>query len=100
MNERRYKKRLEFQEKIIARQSEQIESLKAEIARLKLKCEEKDMIIKSVDSLKLELERDVADIKKSKEQYKELIQEIRNMKAILNQTVYKGKWALIKFLIK
>lgn len=100
MNEKRYEKRLEFQEKIISRQSKQIESMKLEIENLKIECQKKDEIIKSVDFLKSELSENVIEIKKYKEQYKKLIKELRNMKTILNQEVYRGKWGLIKFLIK
>lgn len=100
MREKNYKRKYEFQQKMISRQSEQIESLKAQIEQLKLECEEKDEIISSVDFLRSELTSNVNEIKKYKEQYKELIDELKKMKIILNQNVYKGRWWLIKFLIK
>ena len=100
MNEKNYKKRLDFQQKIISRQSEQIESLRLEIDKLKLKIEEKDKIINSVDSLRSELIQNVNESKKYKKEYKKLIEELKNMKKILNKTVYKGRWRLVKFLIK
>ena len=100
MNEKRYKKKLEIQSKLIARQSEQIEKLKSQNETLKLKCEEKDEIINSVGSLRDELTQNIAEIKQYKQQYKELIEELRKMKIILNQEVYKGKWKLVQFLIK
>lgn len=100
MNEKNYKRKLEFQEKLIKRQSEEIESLNAQIEELKLKCEEKDRVIHSIASLKKELSDNVADVKKYKKQYKDLIDELRKMKAIMNQTVFKGKWKLVRFLIK
>lgn len=100
MNEKRYKKKLEIQNKLIARQSEQIEKLKSQIETLQLKCDEKDEIINSVSSLRDELTQNVAEIKQYKQQYKELIEELRKMKTILNQEIYKGKWKLVQFLIK
>ncbi len=100
MNEKNYKKRLDFQQKIVTRQSEQIESLKLEVEKLKLKCKEKDEIIKSVDLLRKELEQNVADSKKYKDEYKRLIKELKDMRKIMNQEVYKGRWKLIRFLIK
>lgn len=100
MSERNYKKKYEFQKKLIIRQTEQIESLKSEIQRLNLECEEKDMIIHSVDSLRKELNENVETYKKLKDEYESLIKELRKMKTIINQTVYKGRWNLIKFLIK
>jgi septal ring factor EnvC (AmiA/AmiB activator) len=100
MNEKKYNKRLESQSKLISRQSEQIESLNVQIAKLKLEIEEKDNIISSVASLKDELIQKNKDIDKYKEEYRKLINEIRQMKEIFNQEIYKGRWWLVKFLIK
>ena len=41
MNEKNYKKRLDFQEKMISHKSEQIKLLESQIENLKLKIEEK-----------------------------------------------------------
>ena len=100
MNEKRYEKRLEFQRKMISKQSEQIESLKKQIEKLKLESIEKDSIINSVDYLRDELNKNVSDIKKYKREYSELIDELKKMKKILNTEVYNGRWKLVKFLIK
>lgn len=100
MNEKRYQKNLEFQKNIISRQSDKIESLKSEIEDLKLKCEEKDELIKSVDFLRSELIKDTDEIKKHKKEYEKLINELRKMKDVLNKEVYNGKWNLVKFFIK
>jgi DNA repair exonuclease SbcCD ATPase subunit len=100
MNEKNYKRKLDFQQKLIARQSEQIESQKNEIDKLKLELKEKDKMIHSVDSLRNELSQNISEIKKYKEEYKILIDEVRKMKSIINQDVYKNRWWLIKFLIK
>lgn len=100
MNEKSYKRKLEFQENLIKKQSEEIKSLNAQIEELNLKCDEKDRIIHSVASLKKELSDNVSEVKKYKKEYKELIDELRKMKAVMNQTVFKGRWKLIKFLMK
>lgn len=102
MNEKSYKKRLEIQSKMISRQSEQIKSLNAEIVKLRLQIEEKDNVINSVASLREKLKQNVEETKKYKEQYKSLIQELKDVKKILTQEVYgsQWKWNLIKFLIK
>lgn len=100
MSEKKYQKRLEFQQKIISRQSEQIESLKKQIKDLGLESEIKDELIKSVDSLRNDFVRDVDEVKRCKEEYKKLIQELKDMKKILNKEVYNGRWKLVKFLIK
>ena len=104
MNEKKYKKRyekrLDFQQKIISRQSEQIDTLKNEIEELKNKLIEKDETINSVDSLRKELSENVNVTKKYKEQYKGLIQELKDMKKIINKEVYKNRWWLIRWLLK
>jgi hypothetical protein len=100
MNENTLKKRLDFQQKMIFRQSEQIEELKIQNEKLKLKLQEKDEIINSVAILKDELVKNVADSKKYKEEFARLIDELRKMKEVINKEVFKGRWRLIKFLIK
>lgn len=100
MNEKNYKKRLDFQQKIISRQSEQIEKLKTKIEKLELEIKKKDEIIVSVAPLKEELSKEVSEIREYKKEYKKLIQEVRNMKDIVNQEVFKKRYWLIKFLLK
>lgn len=100
MNEKKIKKKIELQNKIILRQSEQIDDLKLQNEALKLECAKKDELIASVSFLKDELSKNVEDAKKYKEEYRALIEELRKMKEIIDREVYKGKWWLIKLLIK
>lgn len=102
MNEKKnkYEKRLQFQQKMISRQSEQIDSLKLEIQELKNKIIEKDEIINSVTLLRNELTENVNQVKEYKKQYSVLIEELKKMKSIIDKDIYKGRWKLIKFLIK
>ena len=100
MNEKSYKRRLDFQKNLIARQSEQIESLKSQIDDLNIKLKEKDETINSVEYLREELKQNIEEIKKQKNEYKSLIQELKMMKEIFNVEVYKGRWNIVKFLIK
>lgn len=100
MNEKKYTKRLDFQKNLISRQSGEIEFLKKEIENLKLKLKEKDELINSVAPLREELSQNIKEIKKQKNEYYILIEEIKKMKEIINVTVYKGRWRLIKYLIK
>ena len=100
MNEKKYEKRLAFQQKMIARQSEQIDNLKIEIENLNNKLIEKDKIINAVAPLKDELTENINKVKEYKKQYSELIDELKKMRKIVDQTVYKGRWKLIKHLIK
>lgn len=100
MNEKKYKKRLGFQQKIIARQSEQIDDLKLKIEKLENELKEKDEIINSVTPLRNELTKNINEIKVYKKQYKQLIQKLKKMKSIINKEVYKGRWWLIKLFLK
>lgn len=99
-NKNKYEKRLAFQQKMITRQSKQIDDLKLQIEKLKNELKEKDEIINSVTPLRNELTENVNATKKYKEQYKSLIQELKDMKKILNKEVYKNRWWLVKWLLK
>ena len=100
MNENKYKRKLEIQQKKISHQSKQIESLESQVQKLKLEIEEKNRIIGSITPLREELIQNVAESKKYKDQSKNLVDELRKMKEVVNREVYKGRWRLIKFLIK
>ena len=104
MNEKKkknkYEKRLAFQQKMITRQSEQIEKLKFEIEKLNNKLIEKDEIINAIEPMRKEMANNLKEQKRLKEEYKSLIGELKKMKKIINQTVYKGRWWLVKHLIK
>ena len=94
------RRKIEVQKKLISRQAEQIELLKSENERLQSECLKKDEEIKCMSSLKEEMKKDVSDIKRYKNEYKKLIDELKKMKSVMNQTVYNGRWWLVKFLIK
>ena len=100
MDEKRYKKKLEVQQKIISRQSKQIEDLESQVQKLKLELKDKDEIINSITPLRNKLLKSVADADDCKRQYKELVNELRKMKDVFNQEVFKGRWRLVKLLIK
>lgn len=100
MNEKTYKKRLEFQQKMISRQSEQIETLKSEVEKLNNELIEKDKIINSVEPMRKEMTENLNEQKRLKEQYKTLIQELKKMKSILNKDVFRGKWKIVRWLLK
>lgn len=100
MNENNYKKRLDFQNQIISRRSLQIENLKKQNEKLKERLKEKDEIIASVEHMRKEMTENIREHKRLKNEYKNLIQELKQMKEIMNVTVYNGRWKLIKFLIK
>lgn len=100
MNEKNYKKRLDFQQKIISKKSEEVESLKLENEKLKQKLKEKDEIIASVEPMRKELAENFEEHKRLKREYQGLIQELRQMKKALNKEVFKNRWWIVKLLIK
>ena len=100
MKEKKYEKRLDFQQQIITKQLKQIELLETKIERLEERLKEKDEIISSVEPMRREMTDNLEKQKVLKNEYEKLIQELRQMKKIMDVTVYKGKWRLVKFLIK
>ena len=66
-----------YQQKMISRQSDQIDSLKSEIEKLNLKLQEKDEIINSVEHLRKEMTENVQEQKRLKNEYKQLVQELK-----------------------
>lgn len=94
------KKKLDFQQKIITRQSKQIELLKSQIEYLKQKCQEKDDVINFVQSIREELVENAKEYQRLKNEYKELVDELKQMKKIIDVNIYKGRWKIVKFLIK
>lgn len=100
MNEKNYKKRLDFQQKVISRKSEENESLRLENEKLKQKLKEKDEIIASVDIMRNEMTENVKEHNRLKSEYQGLIQELRQMKKALNKEVFGNWWWLVRLLIK
>ena len=100
MNEKNYRKRLDFQNQVIAHQSKQIDVLKLKINRLEQKLKEKDEIINSVESMRNEMMDSIKEQRRLKNEYEKLIRELVKMKEIINTAAYNGRWRLVKFLVK
>ena len=100
MNEKNYKKRLDFQQKMISRQSEQLEDLKLQVEKLEQKLKEKDGIINYVQPMRIEMTENIKEYRKLKNEYRRIIDELKKMKEIMNQEVYRGKWRLVRWLIR
>ena len=56
-------------------------------------------VIKAMKQYILEV-MDESEVKRYKKEFRELVDELRKMKEVLNREVYKGRWRLVKFLIK
>ena len=66
MNERNCKKRLDFQQKIISRKSEEIDMLKIENEKLRQELQKKDEVIASVEPMRKEMAENINEIKQKK----------------------------------
>lgn len=86
--------------RIIKRQIDEIDSLKKKVANLEIDCKEKDEIIKSIDILRVDFKETIDDIKRKGEAYDRFIDELTEMKKVMNEEVFKGRWSLVRLLIK
>lgn len=93
MNEKSYKKRLDFQQKLISKQSQRIKDLESEL-------EEKNKIIDSVSDLRNELKRNVAESMKYKEEYEKLVDELKLQRDTFDKEVFNSRWWLIRLFVK
>lgn len=100
MNTGKRNRKSNIKSRIIERQTNKIESLKKRISELEIDCDEKDELINSVDSLRVEMEQIVEDLKSKGEVYDKLVGELTEMKKIMNEEVFKGRWNIIRFLLK
>lgn len=93
-------KKSDVKSRIIKKQSNEIESLKAKISELQISCEEKDELINSIEHLRNDLQATIEDLKKKGEEYDRLNADLMQMRKVLGQTVFKGRWKIIKWLMK
>lgn len=91
---------MEIKNRIIGRQSEEIQSLKDKISALEIDCKTKDDLIHSVDYVRNDMIAVIEDLKKQSKKYDELINELTEMKNTMNKIVFKKKWKLIRWLLK
>lgn len=96
----RYEKKYETQKKIILRQLDEIEKLESSISELEIDSEKRTELIDSITDIRTELYEVIDDLSERREEYTRLIQDLRQMKMVMNQTVFKGKWRLIKLLLR
>ena len=50
--------------------------------------------------VKKELKDITKELRGKRSEYENLIKELREMKTVMNQRVFKGRWKLVRFLIK
>lgn len=88
------------QSRIIERQTNEIEVLKNKVSKLEIDCKDKDDIINSIDSLRVEMNDVVESMRSKVEVYDKLIGELTEMKKIMNKEVFKGRWNLVRLLLR
>lgn len=96
----RYEKKYETQKKIVLRQLDEIEKLKSSISELEIDSEKRTELIDSITDIRTELYEIIDDLGEKREEYTRLVEDLRQMKMVMNQTVFKGKWKLIKLLLR
>lgn len=96
----RYEKKYETQKKIVLRQLDEIEKLKSSISELEIDSEKCTELIDSITDIRTELYEVIDDLSERRKEYTRLIEDLRQMKMVMNQTVFKGKWRLIKLLLR
>lgn len=96
----RYQKKYDTQKKIVLKQLDEIEHLKSIISDLEIDTEKRTELIDSITDIRTELYEVIDDLSEKREEYSRLIEDLRQMKMVMNQTVFKGRWKLIKLLLK
>ena len=96
----RYEKKYETQKKIVLRQLDEIEKLKSSISELEIDSENRTELIDSITDIRTELYEVIDDLSERREEYTRLIEDLKQMKMVMNQTVFKGKWRLVKLLLR
>ena len=94
------KKKSDLKSQIILRQVDKIDSLQKKVSDLEIDNAKKDEIINSINALRDDLFTTVNELKGKGEKYDELIAELIQMRNVMNQTVFKGRWKLIRLLLK
>ena len=94
------KKKSDLKGRIITRQVDEINSLKKKISSLEIDSAKKDEIIHSIDTIRDDLSETANELKGKKEEYDELVEELMQMRNVMNQTVFNGRWKLIRLLLK
>lgn len=90
----------DIKSRIIERQTNEIGSLKKQIYDLEIDCDKKDELINSIDSLRVEFDEAIQNIRSKGEAYDALIEELNEMKKIMNEEVFRGKWNIIRLLMR
>lgn len=96
----RKKKKSDLRSQIIVRQVDKIDSLQKQVSLLEIDNVKKDEIINSINALRDDLFEIVNELRGKGEEYDRLVAELIQMRNVMNQEVFKGRWKLIRLLLK
>lgn len=94
------KRRLESRNRTIRSQADNINKLREEIDKLSISLAEKDELIMSVDFLYNEINEALEEIKEERDRYRKLNADLLEMRKIMNKEVFRGRWNLIRLLMR
>lgn len=93
-------KKYDLMQKRNDRQNKQIDALSQKIYDLEIANKEKQAMLDSLKSIRKDWKDSLDAICVQRDEYQKLIFELKEMKAVMNKTVFKGKWKLIRLLMK
>lgn len=97
---KRNNRKYDLQNQIIQKKNDEIEALRNKVLKLEIDRDEKQELLESVDYLRIELKDIVEDLKKKKEEYDRLNEDLMKMRTVFNQEVFRSRWRIVKWLIK
>lgn len=100
MGKRKNKRKHGVRASIIKRQSDEIKSLKEKIKELNATIAEKDKLIQSVEPLRQELKNNIEGVREKRKECDAIMEDLKLMRKAFNKEVFKGRWNIVKFLIK
>lgn len=74
--------------------------MKKAVSDLEIECKEKDEVIGSIDDLRVKFMLAVNDLRLQREKYDELISELKKMKKVMSRECFRGRWRIVKWIIR
>lgn len=92
-------KKIDIQKRVIASQNNEIEKLKQKINELEIEESQKDEIVELADSACDEMEDVLDDLVEAKQKYEALINELIEMRNVMEKMVFDGRYRKMKKLL-
>lgn len=94
------RKKQDLKSRTIQRQANQIKDMQKEIDRLETRCKEQEKELGSMAYMHDEMASLISELREKVKEYNSYLDEIKKMKAVFNKDLFKGRWNLVKFLVK